>query len=307
MVSPGDPHTETTPESVSKLNFMTLISGTGAELAALDKSKFRLATCTSTGSGFTLNHVYITSTDATTWIDISSMAAHTHTSSSDGGDIVDVIIANPNFFDLCLTGTSDLKKAQWTETIVTTGTITDEGTGERDILLSTGTTSGGAATIQYPHLVLGFSERSVYQTSVQLSATTSLAFHTGVNADNVTAADSTTQKYNAEVCTATNTNWFLRSADGTTATTSDSGTAFTTGRVAIAIEHYPDLGTPRLDMYLGTTSRGTVFQKTTNIPVSSTTVNDNLIKHSLKNSTTANKTCKIFGSRLRFTAFDTWI
>src|ERR1051325_2028306 len=149
----GSAWTEATPASVSKLNFMEVVSGTGAELAALDKSKHRLVACTSTGSGYTLDHVCLFSTDGTTAIDLLNIAAHTHTSASDGGDIVDVFRANPKFMDLILTKTNDLQSAQWNTTTVSTGTVsndTDGTTGERSIKLLTGATSGGAETIYYP-------------------------------------------------------------------------------------------------------------------------------------------------------------
>jgi hypothetical protein len=302
----GSPYTEATPVSVSKINFMELVSGTGAELAALDKSKHRLVSCTSTGSGYTLDHVYLFSTDGTTAIDLSNIASHTHTSSSDGGDIVDVFRANPKFMDLILTKTNDLDKANWIQTVTSTGSIandTDGTTGERSIKLLTGATSGSGSTISYPHLQLNFTKRAIYQFKCRFSATTALAFHSGVGADDVTAADSNTRKFNAEVCTATNTNWFLRTADGTGNSTSDTGTAFTTSRVGIRIETFPDLGTPQVDMYI---DAGTVFSKTSNIPTSSTTADNNLIKHSLKNSAAADKNLFMYGCRLRYTISDEW-
>ena len=302
-----------TPSSDAKLNLMTNISDTGDNLSALDKTKHKLVICTSTGSGFTINHLYLFSADGTTAIDVTAVAAHTHSGSTDGGDIVDVFRSNPKFMDLVLTKATDLFETNWAspefwiKTIVTTGVVandTDGTSGERSIKLTTGTTSGGAATINYPHLQLNFAKRSVFQFKGRLSANTTLAAHSGVNADDVTAADSNTIKYNAEVCTATNTNWFLRTADGSANSTSDSGTAFTTNRVGIRIEHFPDLGTPRADMYI---DAGTVFSKTTNIPVSGTTADNNIIKHSLKCSAgSASRDYFVYGSRLRYTISDDW-
>ena len=302
-MSLGDEWTSITPGSTSKLNTMTVTWGTGAYLAGLDKSKHKLVVCTATGSGLTIDHVYVADSTSTTWIDLADIVG---TGGGGAGQVINTFIGDPKFFDLMLTKTNDLLKAQWIQTLVSSGTITDDTdgtTGERSIKLLTGATSGGAATISYPHLQNDFSKISMFEFKVRLSATTALAYHAGVGADDVTAADSNTIKYNAEVCTATNTNWFLRTASGSANSTSDSGTAFTTSRTGIRIEHYPTAGTPRADMYIGA---GTVFQKTSIIPTSGATSDVNLIKHSLKNSAAADKNAFIYGTRLRYTINDEW-
>ena len=305
-MSLGNEWDNATPASAVKLNGMTVTYGTGTYLAALDKTKHKILVCTSTGSGFTLDHVYLCTEDGTTTIDLSTVQAHTHTSSTDGGGLITLFVGNPLFMDLVLTKTNDVVKVRYNETLTGTASTfddTDGTTGERSIKLLTGATSGSGATEAYPHLQLDFAKRALYQFKIRFSATTSLAFHSGVGADDVTAADSNTRKFNAEVCTATNTNWFLRTANGSSNTTSDSGTAFTTNRAGIRIETYPDLGTPEADMYIDT---GTVFQKTTTIPFDSTTADNNLIKHSLKNSTAADKNAWMYGCRLRYTINDQW-
>ena len=304
-MSLGGAWDNTTPASQSKKNLTSVISGTGATLAALDKTKFKILVCTSSGSGLTVDHVYLCNAAGDALIDLSQVLAHSHSGSSDGGNLVDMFRDNPTFADLMLTRTNDLQKAQWNQTLVTSGTITDDTdgtTGERSIKLLTGTTSGGASTIAYPHLQLDFSKPSLFQFKCRFSATTSLAYHGGVGADDVTAADSNIIKYNAEVCTSTNGNWFIRSANGTSNSTSDTGTAFTTNRVAIKIKHTP--ATPDLLMYI---DAGSAFQKTTHIPTSGATADNNLIKHSLKNSTTADKNNFIYGSRLAFYISDNWV
>jgi len=303
----GDEWTSIIPGSVAKLNGMTVTYGTGDYLAGLDKTKHKLVVCTSTGSGLTINHVYLASADGTTWIDLSGIITHTHSSSSDGGTLVELFIANPKFMDLSLTKTNDLLKAQWIQTVTSTGTIaddTDGTTGERSIKLLTGATSGSGSTISYPHLQLDFSKRAIYQTKVRFSATTALAFHSGVGADDVTAADSNTIKFQAEVCTVTNGNWWLRTASGSANSASDTAIAFTTNRTAVKIIHLPDLGTPETDLQIDT---GTLLQKTTNIAITGATADINLVKHSLKNSAAADKNLFMYASRLRYTVSDEWV
>lgn len=301
----GEPWNRTVG-SDSKLNLMTVVSDTGANLSILNKTRHKLVVCTATGSGFIVDHVYCANAAADAWIDISTTAAHEHSSSTDGGNIIDVFISNPKLMDLALTRTNDLNRARYIETTTGSATIADDtdGTsGERSIKLLTGATSGSGATIAYPHLQLDFSKRSMYQFKGRFSATTDLALHSGVQADHVTAADSNTRKYNAEVCTSTNGNWWLRSANGTNNATSDSGTAFTTNRTGIRIEHYPDIGTPELDMYIGA---GSAFQKTSSIPFDGATADNNLITHSLKNSATFDKNFWMYGCRLVYSISDEW-
>lgn len=281
------------PHSDSRLNKMTVPILTGAEIAALNKALHRLVICRSTGSGFTVDHLYMANTAADAWIDVTSTASHDHSSSTQGGTIDAIFRGNPLYCDLWLTKTDDLKKAQWIETVTSTGTVedsTDGTTGERSIRLRPNGTSGSGSTISYPHLQLDFSKNSLFQTKVRIETATSFAFHTGVGADDVTAADSNTIKYNAEVCTVTNNNWFLRTANGSANSTSDTGIAITTSRTKLKIHHIP--ATPEALLYVDSSS---AFQKTTQIPTTGATADNNLIKHSIKNSTAADRPIHIYG------------
>jgi hypothetical protein len=293
-----------TPHSDSRLNKMTVPILTGAEIAALDKSLHRLVICRSTGSGFTVDHVYLANTAADAWIDLSSVSSHTHTDSTTGGSIASIFDANWLYTDLFLSRTTDLVKAAWIQTVTGTGSIedaTDGTTGERSIRLRPNATSGSGSTISYPHISLDFSKNAYYETKVRIETATSLAFHTGVNADDVTAADSNTRKFNAEVCTTTNSNWFLRTANGTTNSTSDTGVAISTSRTWLYIAHLPSV--PETDLYL---DDNTVFQKTTHIPVDQSSAHINLIKHSIKNSTGADRPIHIYPTRVKYFMTDKW-
>jgi len=294
--------------SDARLNRMTVIPNSGINLAALDKTLHGLLICTADGGSLTKDHVYLCSADGTTLIDISGTSSHTHSSSTDGGSIIDIYKATPKIQDLNLIKTNDLDKANWIASAVTgTGSVenkTDGTTGERSIRLRPNATSGSQAQISYPCLKLDFSKRSIFQAKLQIETASSLALHSGVNCDDITAADSNTIKYNAEICTATNNNWFLRTASGSANSTSDTGIAMTANRVAIKIEHLPDLGTPEADLYIDAAS---AFQKTTNIPVTGATADANLIKHSIKNSTAADRPLLMYGSRIRYTVSDNWV
>lgn len=304
-MSLGDIYTSSTPDSASKKNLFGVASGSGTYLASLDKTKITLAFCTATGSGLTIDHLYAVSTDNLSFIDVTTTASHYHTGTSDGGDLTELFMSNPTYFYLNLTKTDDLLKANWIQTITGTATIedsTDGTSGERSIRLRTNATSASGSTISYPHLQLDFSKRAIFQTKLRIETATSLALHTGIQCDDITAADSNTNKLQAEVCTTTNNNYWLRTANGTANSASDTGIAITTSRVGIRIRHYPS--TPEAQLLIGT---GTQLVKTSNIPITGATADNNLIKHSIKNSTTADRPMHVYGSKLNYTVSDEWV
>jgi hypothetical protein len=303
LAGPFDDQTE---GSTSKLNLMTVPSGPGDDLEGLDKTLHKIVVCTEDGSGLLKDHVYCANAEADAWIDISVTGSHTHSGTNDGGSLIDIFSANPLFYDTGSYFMHNIDKARWVETVTSTGATandTDGSTGELSFKLSTGATSGAAATLAMKGLKLDFAKRSSFQFKARIGTATSLALHSGVNADDVTAVDSNTAKYDAEVCTVTNANWNIRTASGTGKTSSDTGTAITANRVAIRLEHYPDTSPARVDAYI---DANTVFQKTGDVPISGTTAVANLMKHSLKNSTAADRTYFVYANRLRYFISDNW-
>lgn len=312
-MSVSNPYTTSTPDSAARKNKMSVVSVDGDTAGSLDKTKHRAIFITATGSAGNKDDFLVVNADEDGFINLRSTAAHTHTGSTTGGSFADIVIANPKFYDLVLTKTTDLYEANWASpvywirTVTSTGSVensTDGTTGERSIRLRPNATSGSGATISYPHLKLDFGATSIFQTKLQVETASSIAFHTGVACDDITAADSNTRKLQAELCTTTNNNYWLRTATGSANSASDTGIAFSTSRVAIKILHYPTLGTPRADLYVDS---GTVLQKTTNIPTSGATADNNLIKHSVKNSTAADRPLKMYGCRLRYMVSDNWV
>jgi len=303
----GAPWTDTTAGSFSKLNLMTVPFGPGTDLAALNKTQYKLVVCTVDGGGLLKDHVYCANAAATAWIDITVTAGHTHSGTNDGGGLLDIFSGNPLFADTGSDFMHNIDKARWVETLSATGTTANDNdgtTGELSFKLSTGVTSGAAATLAMKGLKLDFSKRSSFQFKARIGTASSLALHSGVNADDVTVVDSNTAKYNAEVCTVTNNNWNIRTASGSNKTSSDTGIAISANRVAVRLEHHPEFGTPEVDAYI---DASTVFQKTGNVPVSGTTAVANLMKHSLKNSTAADRTYYVYANRIRYYISDNWV
>jgi hypothetical protein len=291
--------------SDARMNRMTNIPNTGTVLEGLDKTKYGILICTEDGSTTKKDHTYLCNADGNALIDMQGLISHDHSSSTKGGDIINMFVSNAAFMDLTLTKTVDLLKANWIQTVTSTGTIedsTDGTTGERSIRLRPNGTSGSGSTISYPHLKLNWGKISLFETKLRIENAANMAFNCGVGADDVTVgAPTITRKMQAEFCTVTNNNWWLRTADGTNQTASDTGVAISTNRVAIVLVNYPTI--PRVDMYVD----ASVLQKGTNIPTSGATADNNIIKHSVKNSTGADRPIHHYGSRIRYYVNDQWI
>jgi len=298
--------TNKTPASTARKNKMTVISDTGTNLTALDKAKHRVVFCTADGGEFVKDHTYTANADADEWIDITEIAAHTHYDETDGGSLFDIWEVNSDVFQLDLLKPIDWVKAQWVQTVTGTGTVEDgeDSSGVNYIRLRPNGTSGSGSTINYPTPLNAYWGREVKLISnVLIETASSLALHIGVDADDITAADSNTRKAQAEVCTATNNNWWLRTANGSANSASDSGQAITTSKIGVVIHHRGDQGTP--DCLFGTNSTG-LIQKTTHIPTSSHSTAGNLIKYSIKNSTGADRPMKVYAGQIHFVTEDTW-
>jgi len=306
-MSLGNAWENITPASTSKMNTSTVVYGSGTYLESLDKTKHKIFVCTSSGGALLVNHIYLCSADGLSLIDVSQVEAHTHSSGAgQGGLITNIDIAVPEHIDLLLTKTTDVVKASWIQTVTGTGTIEDntDGSSIRNVRLRPNATSASGATISYPStLNLSFAERSIFVAVGQIETATNIAIHTGVGADDVTAADSNTRKYQHEICTVTNNNHWLRTADGTANSASDSGAVISTSKFSIRIIHLPDLGTPEVNMEIDAAN---FLQKTSNIPTSSASPTANLIKFSVKNSTAADRPYKAYGARLSFMTSSSW-
>ena len=110
--------------------------------------------------------------------------------------------------------------------------------------------------------------------------------------------------YGAEVCTATNNNWWIRSATASATSATNTAIAATTNRVGIKLEAYPDLGTPAILMYI---DAATAVQKTTNVPITGTGANNDVIRFSVKNSTSNDRPWFVYGCRLAYTVSGAWV
>lgn len=288
------PADDQTSASATRVNAMWMISGTGSDLATLNPTKHKLIRCTSTGSGFTLNHIYAALADGTGYYDIAATSASS-------------VRSNPKFIDMTFVKERDIVTASWTESNSSTGDCTDDTdgtTGEKSIKLSTGATSGSRAQITQSGMKQDFGVDSVFQFKSRIGTLSSLNLRAGPNCDAVTSADSNTASYSAEICTATNNNWFVRTASGSNKNTSDTTVAATTSRTGVKLEHYAT-STVKVMMYIDT---NTAITSTTTVPTTGQVgANNDVIRFSLKNSTGSDRTWFMYDCRLAYTVSDTWV
>lgn len=307
-MSVSTPWASGTAASTARKNKTSIIADTGTNLAALDKTKFSLLKCTADGDVYLKDHLYLCLEDGGT-TDLGLVPDHTHgnTSPGDGGGLIYIQMFNPEDLDLLLIKPTDLIKANWNQVVTGTGSIEDSsflGTSKMYIRLRPNGTSGSGATIKYTANVnVAFDNPSIFVAVGSFETADSLAFHAGVNADDVTAADSNTRKYQAEVCTATNNNWWLRTANDTSNTASDIGVAIETGDKSIKIVHDPWASTPYALMEINAANR---FTKTTDIPVTGSNSTGNILKFSIKNNTAADRPYRFKGARLSYITNDSW-
>ena len=247
--------------SSRRMNMGSTQKMTGTEIAAVvsaDVEPGVLIYCTETGSGFTANNLYQRNEDNTAY-DIVGLKGHTHVDAETGGDIVEIEeanIARSLVFDKRWSRASDY----W-PLIVSSGTVTEDSTFGF-VKLSSGTTSGGSATISGGGArTMWFQQPSTFECVMRVSSSTNFQVKVGVRAEDINGGNLTPRKYGIEGCSTSGTNWLIFSSDGTTRSTLSTSAPVATGQADIyRLEHTP--GTS-IDFYKNGTL---VASKTTNVP-----------------------------------------
>jgi hypothetical protein len=279
--------------SSTVLNNSTVHKMTGTEIAALTSAETipgYLVYCTTTGDGKTINNLYQKNDDNTAW-DVVGLKGHTHVDGESGGALSDTLLAN---IPLTLEYNKRWARASdyWI-TNVSTGTTTDNST-KGCVALATGTTSGGATTISDGGArKLNFAEPSAFETTLEMSSATNFQVKLGVRAEDINGGNLTPVKYGIEGCSQSGTVWLVFSSDGTSRSTLSTSANIVTGAPAIY----------RLECDPGTAIRfyvnGTlVATKTTNVPSTGTTGNNDLYRAGIKNSAAENKLLDHYGTMI---------
>lgn len=292
--------------TASRRNLTGIISGTGTYLAGLNKSQFKLLHCTSTGSGYTKDHLYLCLTDGSGVIDITSVDSHDHTTSgSEGGDFIDVLLHNYTLIDTQYMDNIDIN--MWNSTITSTGSVseTEAGwySGSKVIKVSTGTTSGSAASLKLSSSPVNYTYEAAFQAIFQLdTSSSSIAFKLGYCQEHGASADDNVRKMGIVGCTSVNGNFFARSADGDSRSDSDMGVAFDTA-VRQGIVHKQETG-GTIDYYIDGTLRLT---KSSDVPIDGEGCDSTHFRFTVKNNTAADRTLILHKLRMTYhTTYEAW-
>ena len=176
------------------------------------------------------------------------------------------------------------------QTIVSSGTITDDATNGR-VNLQSGTTSGGSATISDGGArKLNFADYSAFEVTLQVSIATNFQVKLGVRAEDINAGNLSPAKYGIEGCSTSGTVWLLFSSDGTTRSTLATSANVVTGTQNIY----------RVECDPGTAVRlyidgNLVATKTTDVPATGTTGFNDLYRAGIKNTAAENKILHHYG------------
>jgi hypothetical protein len=170
-MSLSDPWTNATPASTTRKNLTSVITVSGDTAASLDKTKHKLIAINADGTAGDEDDLLMVNADQNAFINLRDIAPHVHKDSTNGGEVYDIYSWNNDFEILSLNKTDDLLKANWIQTVTSTGTIedaTDGTTGERSIRLRPNATSGASAQISYPYLKLSFAKPFLFQTKLRI-------------------------------------------------------------------------------------------------------------------------------------------
>ena len=303
-------YNDQTPLLVSRLNKSTVISGSGAYLASLSLGQFKLLHCTSTGSGYTIDHLYLVKGDGTSAIDISGIADHTHSGSGDGGAFTEIFTGMAEHIYVYL---YQIVQTEWNNVTSGTGSVEEHddlsGWTENTVLkLLTGTTSASTSNIKHAGFGPSWSEFSGFLAYFKLDQTTDIASRWGYYMDNLNSADTNTRRHGLAQCTSVNNNWFGNTANGSSRSESDTGTAISTSATWMKSECHPagdsHNGSPHQDVSIDGTLKLT---KTNDIPTGSSGPNDsNLFRVSLKNNTGSSKSVWLIKLKYAYQANDWW-
>jgi hypothetical protein len=203
--------------SPARFNRKTNTHLTGAEIAALNPTyPNQIVVCTATGSGFTVDTMYMRNTANTTWIG-GSGGIHTHDANTDAAGGLFSEITRLNLAKVLWENIPSPTTGQFRVDVASGGGVSDV---HPQLNLSTGTTSGWAH-IGRAGVGLSFASNQRFLARLYVTHNTNLTARLGVVTERVDeTGDHPARKYGLEACDSASTarNWDVFSSDGTTRT-----------------------------------------------------------------------------------------
>ena len=298
---------DSSENSETLLNKMTVPHLKGSTMATLNPALFGLVKCVETGSGFILNHLYTSKADGLSFVDLSLLTPHTHVDASTGGGFTDMIIANNRTIETGHYYINYMRKADFTTVVSGTGVVTDI-TNHTDFLdkpviqLETGATSLSGASIRSSTLRQSYDDNSYFNALVHIHEITNVTVNVGRGIENPTGALDDDNKYGFIYCSSVNGNWWVRTADGVDETDQDTLHAITANNMyTLFAESYPNAGPAKVDFYI---DGGTVITKTDDVPNTGSGSGSNMMRYAIKNTAGANKMIHALAMRYSFTIYE---
>lgn len=284
--------------SKTKLNQMTIISGTSAYLSGLSNVTNQVHLPTDTGSGYIAYNLFTWNGSA----DVNlSNPVHSHSGINSGGDETQIAAGHQRLIDTQALFMIRCKKADWIDQIVDSlCTLADDSTTQPDSIKLTVGSSINTRVVEYWDGMEAIFDNPMYYTTVVKFNTllTNMVWITGVDVEDVGDAGSGALKVGFEHCSSVNGNYHVVSADGTTRTASDTGVALdTTNERQLRAFVTP---TVKTDWKVHTT----VGVKTTNVPDTGNSPDrGGIMKHGIKTTVSSGgKSVNHWGSRLIYSA-----
>ena len=275
------------PNSQSRLNRKSIFIGTGAEIAAVPlSSPATTFLCTSTGSGFTVNKLYVTKADGSGRVAVAT--AHTHNTATDeaGGSMYDIDVANigsrvaidrmtkGGYFVAYREGPATLDATRLDNAVVTNAVATR---------LQTLTTSNNLTQLVDGGISLSFASKIEWRIKMEVSSSAAILWRCGVNMEGVDVASNATEnKFGIEGCSTADTNFHIVCCNGSARTDTNTSVAMT-GMRGHAMYYQPGTNVVWKD------STGNIQTLTSNVPSSGSIASDRMLRYGIKTTTTANK------------------
>ena len=297
----NDVWTELIGLSKEKLNAMTIVAYSGAEISALSSTAVdgQVVYCHTTGSGYERGHWYgwDDSLGGGTWVDLVALPdAYTHFS--------DDMFA----FEGCVIDRRSTVHQDWNYDFVGSGTDITDFLGDNNtqhIILETGTTTTGYAALYANGPKLDWGKPAMFACKFQTStgAVTGQINKLGVNIDRAGLGPSTRRNFGVEWCDG-DSSFQIHSGNGTSQSNFDTQITVTTDAIW-SIKCYFDPGN-EIRVLFDDGSTVTEKIKTTFVPSSGASTTDGIMKLSIcnNNSNTTERYLKIFGAYIVYNTND---
>lgn len=222
--------------------------------------------CSGDGSGFLADHMYIINKDKTGWVDVFKQ--HKHTSDTDGGTLFDIKFGNAK--DILEMNFHNLRKGQFVCTATTTGgtaTITDQRDSTSVYVECVSPISTAYCNMEAGGLRLFFGKPFIMQAKYKVFENTNILWRIGSGLSTIETSGSQAQ-IGWEGCSS-DIRYAVVSANGTSRTPSYGTNMLQSNPLGLRIEWYPN------DKIIATDGLGTLINKTDNLPLVSSSTNEN--------------------------------